>query len=277
MEILSHSELRLSDPEGWVLRLAHRQPRRLVVFVHGFGGAAVSTWQRFPEVAGSREWWTRADMLFVAYNSKRDNITGAATRLRERLSALFPALPPELLNIDGVRVREEAVDAYAELVLVGHSLGGLIVRRALCDMASSWKDAGFAEPKPAVLAAARVSLFSPASAGFRPAGMAGMAHATPLWWVVNIRLRRSSAFTDMTPGSEVLTSTRRRTEDLARTRADLVALRPQILWANPDDIVITERYDTDPVDHAVDGQTHRSVCKPSASYQRPVLFVEGVA
>jgi hypothetical protein len=36
---------RLTDPEGRVLHLTPEQPSRLVVFVHGFWGGAVTTWR----------------------------------------------------------------------------------------------------------------------------------------------------------------------------------------------------------------------------------------
>jgi hypothetical protein len=52
------------------------------------------------------------------------------------------------------------------------------------------------------------------------------------------------------------------------------ALRARIAWANPEDVVIPERYDTDFVDETVHGTTHSSVCKPSARNEAPWRFVE---
>src|ERR1700733_303489 len=126
---LAHSPRYLTDPDQWLLCLSHAQPERLVVFVHGFYGGPLGTWQRFPE--GPPPWWHTSDLLFVGYDSHRDNITGTAARLRRQLPRFYPDLPDELLEIGGVRLRAPRTEPYPELYVVGHSLGGVIVRRAL--------------------------------------------------------------------------------------------------------------------------------------------------
>jgi hypothetical protein len=275
----AHSPRRLDDPRGWMLYLAHRPPARLVVFVHGFGGEVVSTWQHFPDAG--REWWLDSDLLFVGYDSRRDNITGTAARIRRYLPMFYPHLPGGLAEIRGVRVREASDTAYGSLALVGHSLGGVILRRVVCDWAEEWGMSHEAAPdtQPPPFLASTLTLFSPASAGFRPAGALGIFRATPAWRAINIYLRRSSAYTDLLPGSPILADTRARTEALvAQHGTSAKALRARILWANPDNVVITERYHTDFVDQAADGTDHRSVCKPHGEYEEPWLMVEtGVA
>jgi pimeloyl-ACP methyl ester carboxylesterase len=272
---LAHSPRSLPDPEGWVLYLAHRQPLRLIVFVHGFGGGAVSTWQRFPLT--THPWWCDSDLLFVDYDSRRDNITGTAARLRRHLPTFYPTIPDSLLEIEGARVRVPDQKGYEELFLIGHSLGGVVLRRTLCDVAHDWimRRKEQADAEQPVILSAQLRLFSPASAGFRPAGALGVMRASPVWLGVNLHLRRSSAYTDLLPGSQILLETRRRTEELVSVHTrDLHALQASILWANPDDVVITERYDTDPIDDAADGTSHRSVCKPHDRYTAPWQMVE---
>lgn len=263
--------------DGWVVYLSESPPERLVVFVHGFGGQAVGTWERFPESARVGDWWRASDMLFVGYDSVRDSIAGAANRLRRHLPDFYPRPPAELLDIEGVTLRPLPSSPYQELVLVGHSLGGVVVRRALSDAAGAWLDQRETDPKtlrPALLGA-KVRLFSPASAGFRSAGWLGLVQASPIWIAVNMYLRRSSAYSDLQPGSQFLADTRRRTETLVTSHPDdLRALRASILWANPDEVVLTERYDSDLVDDTVDNTTHRGVCKPCDSYPTPWRFVE---
>ena len=225
----------------------------------------------------ARPWWHASDLLFVGYDSRRDNITGTAARLRRYLPGFYPKLPEQLEEIDGVRVRAARGVLYRELFLVGHSLGGVVVRRALCDEAHRWiieKEDDPMRPRPALLDA-RVRLFSPASGGFRPAGWVGLIRATPIWFAANMLLRRSSAFTDLQPDSQILRQTRERTESLVnQDKSEWRSLRASILWANPDDVVVTERYRTDLVDDAADNTTHRSVCKPTGTYDAPWLFVE---
>lgn len=275
---LTHSERRLVDPSGWVLFLSHETPTRLVVFVHGFRGRAVRSWQEFPLGGQLSDWWRDSDLLFVGYPSQRDNITATADRLREQLPSFFPELPDDLCSIGDVAVRAATSCRYEELFLVGHSLGGLVIRRALSDQADEWL-AELADdptvPMPPMLGAS-VRLFSPASAGFRPGGFLGLLRAGPVWPVIEMKLRLSTAYTDLKPSSPILRETRARTEKAARgpQASKLNALRPDLLWANPDQVVLTERYDTDRSSRSVDNTSHSSVCKPSGWYTTPWLFVE---
>jgi pimeloyl-ACP methyl ester carboxylesterase len=275
---VTHAVRHLAEryPAGWVLFVSHSTPHRLVVFVHGFKGRAVTTWLRFPAGAEDRAWWRESDMLYVGYDSTRDSIAGTATRLRRELPRFFPDVPRELVEIDGLRARE-ANPPYQQLYLVGHSLGGVIVRRAACDAAQEWRDDLTTDPhaaRPSLLDA-KLRLFSPASAGFRAAGWLGVAQASGFWRAANLCLRRSPAFTDLQPDSKFLADTRRRTEELCQQDPDRFrALRAALLWANPDDVVLSERYDSDFVDDFVDGTSHTSVCKPTSEYLAPWTFVE---
>jgi pimeloyl-ACP methyl ester carboxylesterase len=287
-EVMPYVERPLNKPDGWLFYASESQPTRLVVFVHGFGGQAVDTWQQFPDGALVREWWRLSDLLFVGYDSARDNILGVANRLRQFLPLYYPRLPSDLLNIGDVSLRDGDTE-YKELVIVGHSLGGVVIRRALLDVAWYWRKACQVDPSVArpPLLDASVYLFSPASAGFRPGGWLGMLKASRAWSLVEMQLRRSSAYTDLQPDSDFLATTRMRTEKLVSSLPiDLLALQPRVVWAQPDDVVLTECYDSDRSCDSIDGTNHRSVCKPRrhatkrllrpplSAYPLPWLFVE---
>lgn len=281
---MTHSPYRVTQPEGWVLYVSHRlSVKRLVVFVHGFTGKAVKTWNKFPAAGDAREWWDEADMLFVGYQSLRDDITGVAHRLRRELPRFYPlpfadAMYVPLIGADQgemISAGRDPDSRYDELYLVGHSLGGLIIRRALCDAAMEWDSATHKpdEVAPGLLDG-QVRLFSPASAGMRAAGFLGTAKAIGWLKAVEPFLCRSSAYTDLQPGSAVLTETRARTELLAEA-GGYPSLKARIVWANPDHVVITERYNSDWGDTSWDSRTHKSVCKPQPeSFEQPWDFVE---
>ncbi len=261
-----------------MLYLCERQPVRLVVFVHGFRGQAVGSWQHFPDAGEAHDWWQQSDLLFVGYPSSRDNPQATAGRLRRYLPDFYPDLPTQLLEVSGAQVRQTADAPYRELLLVGHSLGGVIVRRALCEIAEAWLEelkTNPSAPKPRLLDA-QVRLFSPASAGFRAAGFLGMVQASSFWRAVNMQLRRSSAYTELQPRSPFLAKTQERTEVLvANSDSEFSSLKAHIVWANPDNVVLTERYESDhKPDEPVDGTTHSSVCKPTVGYDLPWMFVE---
>lgn len=251
--------------------------RRLVVFIHGFIGQTVKTWLDFPSIDPTRPenvWWLESDLLFAGYESTKDTITGVAHRVREHLEEFYPNPARQLLVVNGHQARADVASRYDDLVLVGHSLGGVILRRALSDAAQVWVDEGRPPSRP-ILLDARNCMFSPASAGFRAGGFLGLLRAVPLWSGIEMVLRRSSAYTDLQPGSVVLDEIKRRTISFAPNQdPDFAALRANIAWASPDNVVYSERYETDFVDQSWDNTDHQSVCKPRAVlYNRPWAFV----
>lgn len=269
-----HTPVPLAEPRNWTLYVSHSHVpvKRLVMFVHGFRGRAVSTWLDFPSAGEHRAWWREADLLFVGYGSTRENISGVAHRIRREIPRFFPAPYPEAMTVNGRHPRPDITSAYEELFLIGHSLGGLVLRRALCDAAIKWNEDG-RPAKRSPLLDARLLLFSPATAGFQASGILGAVRATGIWAAAEIFLRRSSAYSDLQPGSTLITDTRALTERLA-VQPELSGLRARIVWANPDDVVIVQRYETDFVDDSWDGRKHSTICKPRADFQSPLDFVE---
>jgi pimeloyl-ACP methyl ester carboxylesterase len=268
----THSPYPIPGLPQWVLHVSHTKTRRLIVFVHGFGGHAVNTWDEFPQSGRIGHWWQEADMLFVGYASTKENATSVADRLNAELPNFYPRPFAPAMRVGEVDARDE-IEPYEELLLVGHSLGGLIIRRALKQAAQQWVFSPAGTPLPAILNA-QMRLFSPASAGFRPAGFAGFLKAmTGIWGLAELRLRMSSAYWDLQPSSSLIIDTRRETEDLF-ARTGLTALQARILWANPDNIVRAEEYAIDPYRSSAHGRTHVTVCKPDATYTRPWQFVE---
>lgn len=250
--------------------------KRLIVFVHGFRGKAIGTWMNFPLIAADEpelSWWHESDMLFIGYDSTKETIAGVAYRIRSEMPRFFPKPFPDAMQRDGFPVRADITSPYDELVLVGHSLGGVILRRAVCDAAQLWVRKESSERS--VLLDATMRLFSPASAGFQPSGWLGLLRATGIWdLALELFLRRSPAYSDLQSNSEVLRAIRERTINMLETEP-FPALRAHIVWANPDGVVITERYTTDYVDKHDDDCNHISVCKPRArGFSMPWKFVK---
>ncbi len=212
---LEHSRVEIPNPGerlNWVLYASRSQAVRLVVFVHGFAGKPVSSWYRFPDSGRASEWWRASDMLFVGYESWKERPGETAAWLRDRLNDFYPELPAELLRKRDAMIRVPSGKRYDELLLVGHSLGGFVVRLALYQQARIWlfeeRDNDPAAARPPLLDA-QVRLFSPASAGFDPAGLLGMlAVSGCLLSVGNVALHRSPAFTTLKKGSDLLISAR---------------------------------------------------------------------
>lgn len=276
----THSMREIPDRERWSIFVSHYDGhvRRLVVFVHGFMGDAVRTWLDFPKIDPTRPenvWWLESDLLFVGYRSTKDDITGVANRIRKHLPDYYPHPPASVLNAQGVAARADVTSPYEELIIVGHSLGGLILRRALSDAAQEWIDRGRASGSRSILLDAQNRMFSPASAGFRAAGFLGVVRGAPFWSAIEMFLRRASAYTDLQPDSAYLQEVKNRTIRLKPNEdAALAALRAKIVWASPDEVVIADRYSTDFVESSWDGKGHIGVCKPAlVDYEMPWTFV----
>lgn len=278
-----HCRIAIPNPGGrpdWLLYASKTQATRLVVFVHGFAGKTVGTWHTFAESGAYDEWWRAADMLYVGYESLRERPGETAAWLRDRVAEFYPHLPDELLEIEGVRLRPVDKAPYQELLLVGHSLGGFVIRLALCQQARIWvseeRPKNPSTPRPPLLDA-EVRLFSPASAGFEPAGLLGMLAATGcLWSLGTIALHKAPAFNALRRGSDLIKQTRLDTESLIDLhKPELDALRARILWARPEEVVERDGYSTDfEAQSLYPEQKHRQVCKPRSTYQEPLRFVQ---
>ena len=260
--------------------LARSRARRLVVFVHGWGGSAVETWTGFdrPPMGG---WWAESDLIFVDYKSRRENVTTSADRLRREIAKYYPVPNADLLlSLDRkTAIRADPSEPYEELVIVAHSLGGLVVRRALVDDMDQWVHSGaIADNRPALLDAT-TRLFSPASAGFRPGAALWLVFMACPW--LDDVLHVSRSYANLQPSSPVIASTKMRTEKYDTTLPQNAALAARIVWADPEDVVITEPYTTDGYWSTVDkachpGKSvkHEIVCKPLECYVAPFEFVE---
>src|ERR1700683_3851427 len=117
-----------------------------VVFVHGLLGDPVSTWWRFQKLVDEENdpggFWNRCDLYFYRYESFGHSVSELSQQLRGFLDAVFPApsanvfelaVLPEIRQIlaPDLPVQEPVLPLrYGSLFLVGHSLGGVVVRQA---------------------------------------------------------------------------------------------------------------------------------------------------
>jgi pimeloyl-ACP methyl ester carboxylesterase len=259
-----------------VLYASSTQPERLVVFVHGFAGRAVRTWNEFAASGQSNDWWRASDMVFVGYQSLREQPGETAAWLRHRLDDFYPLLPQGFLTRSGFAVRAPSDKPYRELFLVGHSLGGVVLRLALLQQAREWTSTVNAEQRESVpsLLEATLRLFSPASAGFQPAGPLALATSLRSW--AYALLRAAPAFSALSKESDLLLRTRAETEDLVLRHApSLDGMRARILWARPENVVEREGYSTDfEAESLIPQRDHVAVCKPHDGYEEPRTFVE---
>lgn len=299
--------------------------RTAVVFVHGFLGHPQKTWlsfQTMADSAGDPDWWSQSDLYFFDYQDFNQAIDFSSRELIAFLKSIYPQPDASLLTADLsqwksalnledplVRLRENTV-AYERLILVGHSEGGVVIRKAMLTLAVDR-----IEPAEQVMRM-QVSLKRPSAPGLRLRRRDGGWINLPGPWetvepeapppidladcpqlaaqvclfapalmgaapsgILGILARKidvlyySRAFNDLERGSPLLTNLQRHTEDYARRYPGIPALRARILWGKKEQIVAVDNYQTDLVEDAEPNQDHTSVCKPRPGYTRPLEFI----
>jgi pimeloyl-ACP methyl ester carboxylesterase len=94
-----------------------------IVLVHGFGGDAAATWGRFPELLVEQRALAHWDIYSIGYS----------TSLAFDIAGVWSA-DPEISMLSGLlkTVTEVSpLDRYKSIALVAHSMGGLLVQRAI--------------------------------------------------------------------------------------------------------------------------------------------------
>ncbi|OQW38427.1 MAG: hypothetical protein A4S08_09905 [Proteobacteria bacterium SG_bin4] len=98
-----------------------------VVFIHGFGGNYLETWQNFPRYLVDDSRLSGWNIYSLGYD----------THLRVDVGKLWTA-DPDLQEVAvklSTDVQVGAIRGYKSLALVAHSMGGLVTQRALLDSA----------------------------------------------------------------------------------------------------------------------------------------------
>jgi hypothetical protein len=282
---MDHTFVSLPDDLGAALLSAHDETNTAVIYVHGFMGDAIDTWRDlvyYVDLLPDRP-FERADLYFVKYGAEHDFVLTNTQFLREFVHRIFPNPPNSLFTyslaaLDWRVCRTSEVEVeiriskrYTRLILVGHSLGGVIIRRLIAD---EFVGSQPQNPIP-VLGNADVRLFAPAHLGFRPVARTNLIFSSPLGVLLRIGASLNRGFSDLQEGCETLKQLRRETEEAASLHPTARALKPFVLWGAKEDIVVPGRFDTDPPLRVATekNQTHTSVCKLTGQYHRSAYFV----
>lgn len=96
-----------------------------VVFVHGFGGGVAGTFGEFPALVTAADGLHGWDVYDLGYT----------TSLAPDIRGIWAADPglPVLANYLRTRLGHDPLDSYSSVAVVAHSMGGLVVQRALVD------------------------------------------------------------------------------------------------------------------------------------------------
>jgi pimeloyl-ACP methyl ester carboxylesterase len=262
---------------------AEDEVNRAVIFIHGFNGSARGTWTDFlslvDDPSAASGWWERADLFFFDYqwDSIFRQLTNNTLTIYKFVNDVFPK--PEAIG-RAHSFRSDAFE-YDNLTLVGHSEGGLLLRRVIVRAAQldtaidAFMEKSLYEkatrPDPEGMLKADMRLFAPALGGDMQSGIVGILSSLP---VVSHALSASAARKGMDQGSPSVIEARKRSDNYAKYLR-FPCFEAHITWAEKDSIINSEKYDRDhECVNFPPGSSHTSVCKPTLTYPEPIGFVE---
>ena len=279
-------------------RLAPASVDTAVVFVHGFGGSPTGTWRFFhnlvDEYSTDYPWWTRSDLIFYSYESRKTPIGKNAQRLGEFLSFVLDSGVSRKIGVadvfplknDKTETLEWGQADYKNLVLVGHSEGAVLIRRLILDRFLAIKKDATAHAaetgktreqyvddasKLDVILNGRLRLFAPACLGTNFSALVGFA--TSLSSLVAAIGASSLVRNELLAGSPILNAIECGTKDAFNSLGRMNGLAARNLFGVPDQIVYAKGYDEIDETEYEEGKDHFTICKPSYVYKRPLTFV----
>lgn len=236
-----------------------------IVFVHGFMGDKLTTWDKMHELLLLEPAVAKSDVVFYGYSSVQPQARASAGLLRQFLASLslmstsmVARLPPER--------RRLADNSYKKILVVAHSLGGAIARRAILDghlQRDTWTQ------KVSLL------LFAPAHCGAQLAELKKELAKTSklVSWLSILVAPASQAVRDLEPDGRFITALKTETAaELAKSPVDCLKAR-KVIFGQQDYVVVVDRFCGDPLETVWSGHNHNSVCKVSSQFTDPMREV----
>lgn len=244
-----------------------------IVFVHGFGGEAVGTWNEFQKLLPRQDACAGHDLVFFGYDGLYTQANASADVLRRFLGELFDR-PARLINpaLDP-SVRRPDDFAYRSVLLVAHSLGAVICRRALLN-AGRQGEPWVSRTSMVLFAPAHMGATNVIELGAQVVGVIpGIGRLLAQWGKFKYK-----PLQDLEQGSQTLRQLEADTRTaLAAGAAHLVAR--EVLFGRDEEIVDSNRFCDDPDGTYLpeqagrDEKDHTEVCKPGRRYLDPVTHV----
>lgn len=242
--------------KGSIAYFTRRAPNRLIVFVHGFSGGATSTWRGMERMLTMNHGGvSNADVVFYGYNSTRSHAMLSAGLLRKFLDEAA-AYRPAWARLIHPLIGRGKIAPYDEVVLVAHSLGAPVCRRALLDAIAD----GASWPSRATLI-----LFAPAHLGARLIDLRRELAGGFKTLIANLFTAgrvRMPVLDDLTPGSTFLNDLLADTQQLLNDGWGAPLRADEVIFGEQENVVVLGRFGSDPaLFTSWPGQGHSSICR----------------
>ena len=238
-----------------------------LIFVHGFAGAAVNTWSSFSTLLRQESKCAGWDIFFFGYDGLHTEVISSASKLERLLDDLASNPASVYANSSASPFSRRAhPNRYERIVLVAHSMGAILSRRAMLNGARR-------SPVAAWSSFTELVCFAPALSG---AKVKKLIHQTlgPTMAILSLLqlLGKYVILLDVDDGA------------LNRLHAELNSLHGNnptlaakaIVLAENDKVVTNGPMIPDPParpNAVLAGQTHVSVCKPKDDFKSPLSLL----
>ena len=240
---------------------------KAVIFIHGFNGSPTKTWADFPKLFLDSPALNGYDLFFYGYDSLYVQTNTNANLFCQFLQQLFHD-PCTLINKNiGASHQRSHTFKYSKTLIVAHSLGSVICRRALLDANKEnckW------------VSNVSMVLFAPAHHGARVQQLAYEALFPPALKILGLVARyQIVTLDDLIPGSIVLNSIVEETRAIQSqaTASDCFTIAKCVIWAENEKIVYNHPFLNDPRAKIYLGKNHFSLCKPNKTFKYPIQEV----
>jgi pimeloyl-ACP methyl ester carboxylesterase len=246
------------DDRGVYAHLATGSATRAIVFIHGLAGDALQSWTRFPDMLTAVPDAADCDLIFYDYDSLSQQLGNMVTPFMRFLRELATE-PAEMLNrgLSLPRHRPKTF-RYEGILIVAHSLGAVVARRALLDAQGN---------RESWVGRTRFMLFAPADCGADKITLVSESlQSLPLGTVLGGAAKWTiPVLSSLEPGRGDLQRLVDDTRQLTARGMAAHLLAKRVLWASDESVTKKQKFMVEESYDEIPGTTHTSVCKPSPS------------
>lgn len=232
----------------------------------------MGTWDLFPNLLQEQSSTKGNDIFFYGYESLRQRAAYSAAELRDWLQDIFSQRTAEFVNslLPPQAPRRPADFGYERVIISAHSMGAVVVRRALLDLARE---------QNLLFDQVRLIFFAPAHMGGDIIQLASVALGVLRLPLISPILKLAwPSLRDLEPGSGTLSQLREHTIDaIEQARAKRTPARhliaETVIHGQKDKIVIQNPFCDDPSLKRAHGKGHMEICKPREGYEEPIAHL----
>ena len=230
------------------------RPNSLVIFIHGLGGTATGTWDDFSFIIRTNNEFDDTDVIFYGYDSLKGQANNNAVQFYRFLTQVCENHPN---NLGYNRNYLENNFSYDKIIIVAHSLGAVVTRRALLTAKGQNK---------IWLNKCHMILFAPAHRGARIQNLIIEGSPNIGKFLAALGMIKIPVIDDLRPESQTIINLINDSQNYLDDLDGDFTIANTVVWANNELIVHNESFCGDPVPIIIQNESHTSVCKPKDAH-----------